>query len=98
MILFFAVSPDLPDKVTHGSDLPIHQLRLSVLTPEEAKSARNFQSALQKAIQPVPGPSKGEFIQQKDEKVLILTAYGDSVWAEDWRWNRLQAVKQAVRG
>lgn len=82
----------------HGSDLPIHQLRLSVLTPEEAKIAREFKRALQEAIQPALDPSKGEFVQRDEEEVLILTEYGESVWGKDWRWARLRAVEQAVRG
>jgi len=97
VILLFAVSPDLPDKVTHGSDLPIHQLRLSVLTPEEAKSARDFQSALQEAIQPALDPSKVNFVQRGEEEVLMLKEYGESGWTFDWRWTHLRAVEQAVR-
>jgi hypothetical protein len=84
--------------VTHGSDLPIHQLRLSVLTPEEANSARIFKKALQEAIQPALDPSKSKFVNRDEEEMLILTEYGESVWGKDWRWARLRAVEQAVRG
>jgi hypothetical protein len=85
-------------KVIHGSDLPIHQLRLSVLTPEEAAAAREFKNALQEAIQPALDPSKGEFVKRGEEEVLILTEYGKSVWGKDWRWTHLRVVEQAVRG
>jgi hypothetical protein len=89
---------DWSGKVIHGSDLPILQLRLSVLIPEEATAARNFKNALQEAVQPALDPSKGDFVQRDEDEVLILTDYGESVWGKDWRWTRLRAVEQAVRG
>lgn len=95
---FCHLQSDSLGKVIHGSDLPIHQLRLSVLSPEEAGTAKRFKSALQEAVQSALDPSKGEFKQRDEEEVLILTEYGDSVWGKDWRWARLRDVEQAVRG
>jgi hypothetical protein len=86
------------DKVTHGSDLPIHQLRLSVLTPDEAESARAFKQALWEDVLPTLDPSVDKFKMREDKEVLILREDGRSVWGEDWRWGRLRAVEQVVRG
>lgn len=89
--------PDTSGKVIHGSDLPIHQLQLSILSPEEATVARAFKKALKQAILPALGPSTDAFVNRGEEKVLILTADGRSVWGVDWRWIRLRAVEQVIR-
>jgi hypothetical protein len=83
--------------VSHGTDLPIHHLRLSVLNSSEIAAALELHDKLQASIRPTLDPSRGVFLQHNEEEMLVLTRKGDVDWVRDWRWPELRDVKRAVR-
>jgi hypothetical protein len=87
----------LAGKVTHGSDLPIQHLRLSMLSKEETSAALRFHATLQKSISSALGGEQ-ELQPREEEEMLILRQDGRTGWDKDWRWPQLRAVEKAIRG
>jgi hypothetical protein len=83
--------------VSHGTDLPIHHLRLSVLDSSEIAAALELHDKLQESIRPTLDPTRGEFVQHDEQEMLVLTRKGDVDWVRDWRWPELRDVERAVR-
>ncbi|WRT68773.1 uncharacterized protein IL334_005753 [Kwoniella shivajii] len=82
-------------KASHGTDLAVHQLRLSILTPEETTSVLRFNESLWcevgKAV-------KGEgFVQKDEEEMLVLDKNGVTGWRKDWRWPLLRDAEKVFR-
>ncbi|WVR09286.1 hypothetical protein IAU60_006351 [Kwoniella sp. DSM 27419] len=82
-------------KVSHGTDLSIHQLRLSLLTPDETRAALKFNEVLWKAVDAaVTGTG---FVQREEEEMLVLDKRGETAWKADWRWPLLRAAEKVFR-
>jgi hypothetical protein len=87
----------LAGKVTHGSDLPIQHLRLSVLSEEETSAALRFHATLQQSVSSALEDEQ-ELRPREEEEMLILRQDGSTGWDKDWRWPQLRAVEKAIRG
>lgn len=83
------------DHVTHGSDLAIQHLRLSVLSRDEALAALRWHEAVEDAIK--PALEGGSFEQRDEEEVLLMNKLGETAWAADWRWPQLRGVEAALK-
>lgn len=79
--------------VTHGSDIAIQHLRLSVLSTEEEDAAVAWHDA---AWGEVASAMDGTFTQRPEDEVLLLSKSGRVGRARDWRWEQLRAVEAAV--
>lgn len=84
-------------RVPHGADLPVQHLRLSVLSPDETKTALEWHTALEAAVAPAL-VGDGSFVQRGQEEVLALQKNGSTAWSADWRWPSLRAAEKALRG
>ncbi|WVQ95293.1 hypothetical protein IAU59_002388 [Kwoniella sp. CBS 9459] len=82
-------------KVSHGTDLSIHQLRLSTLTPEETLSSLKFNDTLWKEVNKTT--SGDTFVQRGEEEMLTLDKSGNTAWKPDWRWPLLRAAEKVFR-
>lgn len=80
--------------VSHGSDLALQHLRLSVLSRDEVVVALGWHLAIEQAIR--PALDGGEFIQRDEEEVLLLNKLGETAWARDWRWPLLRRAEAAL--
>ncbi|KAK8854472.1 hypothetical protein IAR55_003210 [Kwoniella newhampshirensis] len=85
-------------KASHGTDLAVHQLRLSILTPEETRAALKFNETLWNAVRPALGQGDGLFEQKGEEEMLVLSKNGEVGWKADWRWPLLRAAEKVFRG
>ncbi|WVW85202.1 hypothetical protein I302_107240 [Kwoniella bestiolae CBS 10118] len=82
-------------KASHGTDLAVHQLRLSMMTPEETVSALRFNQTLWDEVNKAV---KGQDFQQKsDEEMLVLDKNGVTQWRQDWRWPSLRSAEKVFR-
>lgn len=77
----------------HGSDLCLHQYRLSILSEEEAQMALNLHEAIKEAVQEAVSCRK----QRGHEEVLTLSSDGQIGWKEDKRWIELYKLEQVLR-
>ncbi|WVF67724.1 hypothetical protein IAT40_002483 [Kwoniella sp. CBS 6097] len=96
------VAKFFPDgKVSHGTDLFIHHLRLSALTPDETLSALKFNDILwkevNKAISADGGAVGDGFVQRGEEEMLTLDKSGNTSWKPDWRWPLLREAEKVFR-
>ncbi|WWC71196.1 uncharacterized protein I206_105149 [Kwoniella pini CBS 10737] len=83
-------------KASHGTDLAVHQLRLSMLTPEETTATLKFNETLwSEVFKAVKGP---DFVQRPDEEMLVLDKNGKTEWRQDWRWPLLREAEKVFRG
>ncbi|ODN92138.1 hypothetical protein L198_05811 [Cryptococcus wingfieldii CBS 7118] len=82
-------------KVSHGTDLAVHHLRLSVMEPEEVKAALTFNKIL---WEDVDKAVKGNGWKEKaEEEMLVLSKGGETEWKADWRWPLLKAAEKVFR-
>jgi hypothetical protein len=84
--------------VSHGTDLALQHLRLSVLSPEETVAALGWLRALDEAIRPALEGQGDAFAQLEEEEMLVLAKDGSTAWKQDWRWSQLRAAEAALRG
>ncbi|WVQ72669.1 hypothetical protein IAR50_002228 [Cryptococcus sp. DSM 104548] len=81
--------------VSHGTDLSIHHLRLSIMQPEEVKAALAFNKAL---WDDVDWAVKGdEWKERGEEEMLVLSKSGETGWKADWRWPLLREAEKVFR-
>ncbi|GFZ43710.1 hypothetical protein JCM24511_01430 [Saitozyma sp. JCM 24511] len=84
--------------VSHGTDLALQHLRLSVLSPEETLAALGWLRALDEAVRPALEGRGEAFVQHEEEEMLVLAKDGSTAWRQDWRWSQLRAAEAALRG
>ncbi|WVQ79768.1 hypothetical protein IAT38_001868 [Cryptococcus sp. DSM 104549] len=84
-------------KITHGSDLGIHHLRLSILTGEETTAALRFNEQLWREVGLAVEGGEG-FKQREEEEMLVLSKNGETGWKADWRWPLLRDAEKVFRG
>ncbi|OCF41074.1 hypothetical protein I317_05085 [Kwoniella heveanensis CBS 569] len=89
-------------KVSHGTDLSIHQLRLSLLSPDETLAALKFNDILWKEVtKAISASGRGDdgavFVQKGEEEMLTLDKSGNTAWKPDWRWPLLREAEKVFR-
>ncbi|OXC65569.1 hypothetical protein AYX13_05414 [Cryptococcus neoformans] len=83
-------------KASHGTDLAIHQLRLSMMTPEETSAVLKFNKILwDEVAKAVKGDRNSK--RREDEEMLVLGKDGATAWKADWRWPQLKAAEKVFR-
>ncbi|WVQ68653.1 uncharacterized protein L199_006862 [Kwoniella botswanensis] len=84
-------------KASHGTDLAVHQLRLSMMTPQETLAALQFNKALWDEVNKALGGDGSDFQQKDDEEMLTLDKNGVTQWRKDWRWPQLRNAEKVFR-
>ncbi|WWC90315.1 uncharacterized protein L201_005248 [Kwoniella dendrophila CBS 6074] len=84
-------------KASHGTDLAVHQLRLSVMTPKETLSALKFNEVFWSETSKAINNNGSEFKQRPDEEMLVLDKNGNTHWSSDWRWPLLREAEKVFR-